>query len=275
MMMKKLVFNHAVITGGSSGIGLSLAKKLVQSGSDLLIIARGRERLDSAARALRELTVRQGQAVRALSLDVSLNGGNREIMRDYFETKGAPDLLINSAGIARPGCFENISDENVRTTMDINVLGAWNMLQAVVPYMKANGRGHIVNVSSIAGFLGLFGYSAYSASKFAVIGLSESLRNELKPEGISVHVLCPPDTDTPQLAEEEKTKPKETKVITSNTRVYHPDEVADACLKGIRRGSFMILPGGKNKLIYFMKRIFPSIVYAILDGDVKKARNHE
>ena len=102
--------------------------------------------------------------------------------------------------------------------MKINLYGARNAIAALLPHMRNQG-GHIVNVSSIAGLIGVFGYTDYCASKFGLIGFSEALRSELDSQGIMVSVLCPPDTDTPGLAEENLTKPPETLAVSESACV--------------------------------------------------------
>ncbi|MEI6725944.1 MAG: SDR family NAD(P)-dependent oxidoreductase, partial [Actinomycetes bacterium] len=130
----------------------------------------------------------------------------------------------------------------------------------------------IVNVSSMAGFMGVFGLTDYCASKFALVGFSEALRQELRPRGIAVSVMCPPDTDTPGLAHEDLTKPAETKAVSAGAKLMQPDEVARDLIRGIERGTFMIVPGGDGKLAYFMKRHAPGVVDAIMRRGIRKAR---
>jgi 3-dehydrosphinganine reductase len=109
--------------------------------------------------------------------------------------------------------------------------------------MRANRRGRIVLVSSGAGLIGLYGYSAYAPSKFAVRGFGEALRQELKPEGISVSVVFPPDTDTPQLREEMRVRPEITSKIAGGAKVKSAEEIAQAIWDGAKRGRFAIAPG--------------------------------
>jgi short-subunit dehydrogenase len=137
--------------------------------------------------------------------------------------------------------------------------------------MKEHG-GYIVNVSSIAGFIGLFGYTDYSASKFAIIGFSEALRSELKRYGITVSVLCPPDTDTPGFHEENKTKPEETKAISGSAKLMQPDEVARALLSGMRKEARHIIPSFDGKLIFLLKRLLPGLVEFVMDSTIKKVQ---
>lgn len=116
--------------------------------------------------------------------------------------------------------------------MATNYFGSLYCIKAALPAMQANS--HIVLVSSGAGLIGIYGYSAYSPSKFAVRGLAESLRGELKV-GVGISIIYPPDTDTPQLAEENKTKPPATKLITATAKVWSAEAVAKEIVKGIEK----------------------------------------
>lgn len=261
----KLVY----ITGGSSGIGLATAKEFIKYGASVLLIARNTKKLEAARDILsNEINQDKTSVVETCPLDISNNDEVKNILSAQLESFGKPDILVNCAGMAYPDYFEKIPFEIYEKTIATNLTGTWNVLSVLVPYMKRGS--HIVNVSSIGGFIGVFGYTAYSASKFAVVGLSEALRGELKPGGIRVSVLCPPDTDTPGMVKENKTKPEETHAISGNVKLINADIVARALIKGISKNKFMIIPGVMGKLTFILKRIFPSLVFAIMDSDVKK-----
>jgi 3-dehydrosphinganine reductase len=127
--------------------------------------------------------------------------------------------------------------------MEVNYFGTVDLVRACLASMRANRRGRIVLVSSGAGLIGLYGYSAYAPSKFAVRGFGEALRQELKPEGISVSVVFPPDTDTPQLREEMRVRPEITSRIAGGAKVKSAEDIAQAVWDGVKRGRFTIAPG--------------------------------
>lgn len=131
--------------------------------------------------------------------------------------------------------------------------------------------GHIVNVSSKAGFLGVFGYTGYSAAKFAVLGFSQALRSEMKKYNITISVLCPPDTDTPMLEWEDKIKPKETRAVAGTAGVMSPDDVAKIMIDGMVKKKFIIVPGFNGKFVLYASRLAPSLVEWIMDRQIKKA----
>ena len=175
----------------------------------------------------------RSQTVAWRQLDVADHEQVTATMQALVAEHGAPEVLINCAGRAYPRRFEDITYAQFAETMLVNLHGCWNTVQALLPHMKAKGRGYIVNTSSIAGLIGVFGYTDYCASKFALVGFSEALRSELKPHGITVSVLCPPDTDTPGFATENLTKPEETRAISATAKVLPPAAIADALLRGM------------------------------------------
>ncbi len=269
--MKSFNSKTVYITGGSSGIGYAAARAFLKEGARVLIIARDQVKLDNAARSLSDIAGAGRGNVAAVSADISDYGSVKDILDRMMDDFGVPDILINGAGIAYPNYFDKIPHEMFVNTININLIGTWNVISTVVPRMKAKG-GHLVNISSMAGYVGTFGYSAYSASKFGIIGMSEVLKGELKPFGINVSVLCPPDTDTPQLKEEALTKPPETAAISGNVKLMQPEEVARHLLNGIKKNRFMILPGFMNKVTFMIKRLAPWLVFMIMDSDIRKVQ---
>ena len=131
------------------------------------------------------------------------------------EANGPCDVLVTSAGSSHPGYFEQLDDAVFREQMDVDYFGTLHAVRAVVPSMIERGRGHLVTISSTAGLIGVFGYSAYGPAKYAVRGLAETLRPELAPHGIVVACVYPPDTRTPGFDAENELKPAETERISA------------------------------------------------------------
>ncbi|HTO41165.1 MAG TPA: SDR family oxidoreductase [Rhizomicrobium sp.] len=234
---------HAAVTGGSSGIGLALAKLLAAKGWNVTILARDRARLDSAAALLTAARKTPNQRIIASAVDVADPAALNAAVEHAVAELGPPDLAVASAGIVIPETFTKLTPDAFRRTMEVNYFGTVDFVRACLPSMRANGKGKIVLVSSGAGLIGLYGYSAYAPSKFAVRGFGEALRSELKPEGIAVSVVFPPDTDTPQLREELRVRPAITSKIAGGAKVKTAEEIAHAILAGIDRGRFIIAPG--------------------------------
>jgi NAD(P)-dependent dehydrogenase (short-subunit alcohol dehydrogenase family) len=269
--MKTFEGKSVYVTGGSSGIGLSTAKLLAGSGADVVIFARTEERLEQALKEIKGQGRSDGQRFSSMQLDVSEHQEVNRVMSLAVESFGIPDLLINAAGKAHPRHFEDIPYEQFDEIMKTNFYGVWNTVKALVPHMKKRG-GHIVNIASMAGFIGVFGFSDYAASKFAMMGFSETIRSELKRYGIRVSVLCPPDTDTPGFELENRTKPEETKAISGTVKLMDPDDVARALIRGVRKGRFMIFANAEGRLVYLLKRLAPSLLDWVIERDVKKVQ---
>ena len=251
---------HAIITGGSSGIGRELGRKLAKQGYDLSLIARRTGLLKEAADDIRQHFVKSGQRVFTYSADVCVARQAEDAVSACIKELGTPDLVITSAGIAVPGYFEDIPLDAFETSMAVNYFGSLYIVRAALPSMRERRRGRIVFISSGAALLGLYGYSTYSPSKFAVRGLAETLRAELKADNIGVSIAYPPDTETPMLVEENKIKPEETKAITDVVKPWSAEAVADCIMTGIARGKFGITPGAT---ITMMNRT-PGIILPIL-----------
>lgn len=234
---------HAILTGGSSGIGLATAQRLVLAGMHVSLIARDPNKLAAARSQLESVRRTETQSIHGFTADVSDRSQAEAAIQGAISALGPPRLLITCAGIAHPGYFQELPIEIFERTMAINYFGTLYCIRAALPAMAVQKQGALVLVSSGAGLIGLYGYTPYSPSKFALRGLAESLRGELKPSGIGVSIVYPPDTDTPQLAEENKTKPEETKRITATADTWTADGVAQEILRGVQRGQFAITPG--------------------------------
>jgi 3-dehydrosphinganine reductase len=272
--MKKIISfknKNIYIFGGSSGIGLSIAKEMASNDANVIIFARTKKKLISAIKIIKESKKSVTTTLEYMIVDVSDNKIVESVISHCVKTYGIPDILINCAGRAYPHHFKDITYEQFDETMKINLYGTWNTCAAAIPYMKKNG-GWIVNTSSIAGFIGVYGYTDYAASKFAVMGFSESLRSELEESNISVSLLCPPDTSTPGFEIENETKPEETVALSKNAKTMTSEEVAKVCLKGIKKGKKIILPGLDSKIVYLAKRFIPSVVEFMMKQTIKKVQ---
>lgn len=272
MKIKDFNGKTAYITGGSSGIGLACAQLLAARGANVLIMARRPELLETAVMQIEKGRVSERQFFSSLQLDVSDKDRVMNSFARAVREFGPPDILINSAGASFPHKFEDIPFEKYDEIMRVNVYGTWNTISNLLPYIKQR-HGYIVNVSSVAGYIGVFGMTAYSASKFAVVGFSEALRSELKRFDVTVSVLCPPDVDTPMLERAGRIKPEETKAISATARIMTAAEVAKAVMDAMGKGCFMILPNPGTWFTYTMKRLFPGLVEFITDRTIARFRS--
>lgn len=241
--------SHALISGGSSGIGLALAHRLAAQGWNISILARDAARLSHAQSSIEAARAAQTQTIRSFSADVTDADAAAGAVTDAIAALGPPRLLVTSAGIVIPGMFETLPAGAFERTMAVNYFGTLNVVRAALPAMQSARAGRIVLISSGAGLVGLYGYTAYAPSKFAVRGFAESLRAELKPDGIGVSVVYPPDTDTPQLQEEQALRPAALAALAAGSRVLTADAVAGAILGGVARKRFIIAPGRDMKAL--------------------------
>lgn len=260
----------AFVTGGSSGIGLAVAKQLVLEGADVVIAARGAERLDAAVVELRAVAKRSGQIVDRVSVDVTDRAAVRKAAEEATALLGSVDLLIANSGFARTGTALDLPDEAYDVMIQTNYMGHVNVVRAFLPHMVAQRRGHIALVTSMLGFMSFYGYSAYAASKFAIVGFAESLRQEMLPHGVEVSIFYPPTTDTPGLEEENRDKPPETWAIEGMSQAFTAEDVAKSLLVGIAGGRFVQLVGMDSWLIYTAYRFIPGVVRWVLDFQLKR-----
>ncbi|MBW2733115.1 MAG: SDR family oxidoreductase [Deltaproteobacteria bacterium] len=266
-----------LITGGSSGIGKAAALHLARWGADVAIAARDEVKLEATLSEMRAQDALYGR--RGTFISVKLDVGDKDMVQSEVPTVperlGGLDVLINNAGIARPGYIQDIPEDVFEDMMRVNYFGTVYVTRALLPHFTAQGSGHISNVSSIAGLVGIFGYTAYAASKFAICGFTDCLRQELLPHKVGTSLVFPPDTRTPQLEYENNFKPAETKAIAGNVKLLEPEAVAQSMLEGIAAGRYHILPGMSTKFTHFMYRHFPWLVRWVIDNDLKKySRRH-
>jgi 3-dehydrosphinganine reductase len=263
---------HALVTGGSSGFGLAIAMALSRLGCHVHIVARRVDVLDRAQHTIEAERLQPTQQIRAYAYDVASRSDVAALFDVLRASDAEPAIVVNSAGVTRPGHFEEIPVEEFERLMRVNYVGTLHVLKEAVPALKARGSGHILNIASVAGLLGVFGLSAYSASKFAVRGLTACLRSELKPHGVTVSLLCPPSTDTPMLAAEALSTPDETAALAARSGVMSAAQVAQAALHGMRRGHAVIVPGLESRLTAVAERFVPGLVERICDRIVSHAQ---
>lgn len=233
---KSIAGKHVVISGGSSGIGKSLAECCIKEGAVVTIIARNEERLKQTCDELENATTGAKVSYVAVDLSSDYETVRKAIAREIVQT-GDVDILVNCAGTAVARTFEDTTEDDFRNMMESNYFSSVNLTKACLPSIKKQASSTkdctILFTSSVAGLFGLFGYTAYSPSKFALVGLAQSLRMELSHLGINVMTAFPPDTDTPGFAEENKGKPEETRLISESGGLIQPTRVAKQMLHDI------------------------------------------
>jgi len=244
------------VTGGSSGIGLATARLFARHGAHVVICARDAGRLDEARTAILQDRISARQRIHAFRVDVTDEADVLQKMAAAVSGQGEPDILVHSVGRGHADYFEHITAATFDAVIKTNLYGTRHVVAAALPYMKAKG-GHLVILSSAGGLMGMFGYTAYGTSKFALVGFAECLRGELKRYGIKVCLVCPPEVDTPLVAEEGRTIPPEAHAVKHLAGVLKPDHVAGTILRGIEKGRFLIIPGFRARSLYYLQRYLP------------------
>lgn len=271
-----LIGKCAIVTGGSSGIGKAIAKLLARKGANVFLIARTQELLRVASEEIGHEAKNTSQRFGFFSADVSDRATVQDAVRAAEAECGPVAVLVNSAGFHRTGYVEKVPISDIEDEMRVNYLGTVYMAKQVLPGMMERREGWILNISSLAGLKGIFGYAGYSGSKFAVIGFSEALRSELRPYGISVSALCPPDVDVKRPEHYVKREqPIENERVSEGAKRMQPEDVARAAIAGMERGSFIIIPGFSGKMLHVVNRLAPWAVDMILNRTIDKVRKEK
>ena len=263
--MKNFKGKLVLVTGGSSGIGLSLSKKFASLGANVWILARTEDKLKSALEEIKILAIDSSQSFGYLVADISSWDQVSKVLGDFVVDVGTPDLLVNNAGVSRPGEFVDLDVEIFHRLMDTNFMGPVHVTKVIIPGMVKRKSGYIVNISSLAGLGGVYGYSAYGATKYALHGLSDVLKYELKPFNIKFTIVFPPDTQTPQLEGDQPYLPPVTVQMNSDFGgVMDPDDVAKEIVSGIENEKYFIVPGFSNKILNVLNDMFGYRIIGLL-----------
>ena len=254
---------RAVVTGAGSGLGRALALDLAKRGASLIV-----SDIDlSAAEETRELVRQQGATAQAVQCDVTDRDAVFALVDETEKRLGGIDFIANNAGVAVGGSFDEISIEDWRWAVDINLWGVIYGCQAAVPKMKAQGRGYILNVASAAGLLAPPGMSAYNVTKAGVVSLSETLFAEYRSEGIRVAVLCPTffRTNIVDSGRGATTDKEDAQIIRwmERSKVQAPD-VARGAIDSVRDGKLYVQPMRDGRMAWRLKRTSPQRFYESL-----------
>jgi 3-dehydrosphinganine reductase len=258
--------NCAIVTGGSSGIGKAIAKELARRSANVFLIARRKGPLETAVAEMKHEAVSPSQRFGFFCADVAEPDALSRAVKTAEADCGPTAVLSN------PGYAEKLPVSGMADEIKVNYLGTVYMIKLVLNGMIQRQKGWILNISSLAGLKGIFGFAGYCGSKFAVIGFSEALRSEMRPYNVKVCVLCPPDVDTPMFREENRVKPIETKKISETAKVMKAEDVAGAAIQGLDRGSFVIIPNLSGKALRIVNALTPSLLDKYLDRIVDKVR---
>ncbi|KAL3100433.1 hypothetical protein niasHS_001736 [Heterodera schachtii] len=243
---------HCLITGGSRGIGKAIGAELLSRGCRALsVFARDPIALATARKELEALCRQPGQTVHTFQVDLAADGPAKieEIVREAERQSGAVDLLVNNAGTCVQGAFDELPSDAFERQLRTNFLGAVYVTRSVVGGMKRRRFGHISFVCSAAGQLAIWGYSAYSPSKFALRGFADALHMELLPWNVGVSILFPPNTATDGFRDELRTMPPQIRAISGTAGLFQASDVAARLVQAIEKGHFATTVGMEGWLL--------------------------
>jgi 3-dehydrosphinganine reductase len=258
-----------VITGGSSGLGLALAGRIAACGAAVVLVARREAPLAAAAEAVRARV--PGARVETLACDVADAEAVRAAFGGLAARLGRIDAVIHSAGILREGAFDGFDAGVFDEVMAINFNGAVHVARAALPHLMAT-RGRLVNIASAGGLTAAYGYAAYCASKYALVGFSEVLRFEQRPAGVTVQLVCPPEFDSPMVDAIEAGRSPENRAHVRTIPKQPLEVIAAETLRGIARGDFLIVPGRATRVAVRAAQLFPGLGRWLGDWRIRRAR---
>jgi Short-chain dehydrogenases of various substrate specificities len=258
---------HVIITGGSSGIGLALARRYLARGDSVTILGRSRERLHAAVSLLCAGRPETSERLHAAVADVRDEAALTVVVGAAAEAFGPCDLLITSAGVVQPTPFDRLDRTQFADQVETNLIGTANAVRSVYSDMKARGEGSILMISSGAALIGIHGYTAYCASKSALVGFAEALRMEAEPHGIHIAICYPPDTDTPQHANELPFRSLQAALVMGRVRPWQADKVAERIERAMARRARTIHFGlSLSLLARFGSVVKPALYWWFLRG---------
>ena len=259
---------HILITGGSAGIGLEMARLFAREGARLSLIARDPAKLEAACAGLR---AGGAPEARAFPADVTDASALARALEEACHVLGPLDGLVANSGYCHPGFFEQMEPGDIIWQLRTNLEGAALTLRFALPYLLET-KGFAAVTSSPAGNAAIFGFGAYGATKAGLNHLVRALRHEYRGRGVTLHLLLPPDTDTPGYQHEITLYPPETRAMLSGGKLFPPERVAAHFVEGIRRGKPRVAVGLETHALLRVVRYLPFIWEAYVRAAVRKAR---
>lgn len=241
-----------IVTGASRGIGRATAQEFARGGSRVVLVARDAARLEQARR---EIESDGGEAL-AVAADVRDEEQVAMVVRRTLEAWGRIDVLVNNAGVAYLGPLGELGSDQLHEIVDVNLVGTLLCIRAVLPHFMARRKGHVVNISSVLGKRGVPRQAVYCASKAAVLGLSESLRGELAPHGITVTSFCPSSTET-EMNRSVRGDDHPLKLFIRKRFMYTPEAVARRVVQAARARPREVVLSVPAKAVVLANRIAP------------------
>ncbi|MCH6162009.1 SDR family oxidoreductase [Streptomyces marispadix] len=251
------------ITGAAGGIGRATALRAAAEGAELFLTDIDQAGLDATAE---EIRTRGGAVRHAEAADITDHPAVRAMAERVHARSGPMDVVMNVAGVSAWGTVQSLEHRHWRSMVEVNLMGPIHVIESFLPPMVAAGRGgHLVNVSSAAGLIGLPWHAAYSAGKFGLRGVSEVLRFDLRRHGIGVSLVCPgavrtPLTDTVEIAGLDKNSPAFKRLRDRFAELAAtPEAVAEAILDGVHKNRYLVHTSGLIRAVHAAQRVLPPL----------------
>ena len=264
----ELAGRKCLVTGAAGGIGRATAQAVAARGGEVVITD---IQADPLAQTAQLIDAAGGRVLHSAALDVTDHDAVAAFAREVHEAHGSLDVVMNVAGVSTWGPVQRLREEHWRRMIEVNLMGPIHVIEAFIPPMvEARRGGHLVNVSSAAGLLGLPWHAAYSASKFGLRGVSEVLRFDLERYRIGVTLVCPggvntPLVDTLEIVGVDREAPA-IKRMTGRFRRHSssPEQVAAKIVAGVERERYLVYTSLDIRLAYGLQRVFPPAYNAIM-----------
>lgn len=252
---------HVLITGASGGIGEALANKLAYKKHNLVLVARNAEKLDQLSRSLMG---RYKVDVQFIAADLSLIGSGQEIFTETRKRELEIGMLFNVAGIGSSGEFTDINLQTELNLIQLNIASLVALSHVFLTEMKKNGKGYLINISSMTAFMPVPYMATYAASKVFVRSFTQALSEEYKPYGIHVMLVCPGLTRTNfnSAAGLDNRKSEAMGSNYSNSSSQTPEEVAEETLSALEKKKYFIISGHKNRIRMKISSLIPNAMIA-------------
>jgi NAD(P)-dependent dehydrogenase (short-subunit alcohol dehydrogenase family) len=260
----------AIVTGAASGIGRALAEAMVRRQAVVILADINSQLLSEVAESI----AASGYQAEVVSIDVSNYDSVKKLVADAVAQHGRLDFMFNNAGIAVGGEVRDCSIDDWRDVLKVNLYGVIHGVDAAYQIMVQQGFGHIINTASIEGLLPFPGAVSYAASKFGVVGLSNSLRIEGADLGVKVSVVCPGYIKTPIFHTSKMIKIDREKMLQAlpERLGISPQKCASVIIRGVERNKAIIVVTGFAKILWLLQRISPGIILWMMHRNLKKSR---
>lgn len=266
--MKPFNGKVAIVTGAASGIGKALSENLAAHGAKLVASDLNVGMLNALSASMGD----RGLKVKAVALDVRDAEGVKRMVEETVAEHGRLDYLFNNAGIGVGGEARDLGYDDWKQVLDINLYGVINGVQAAYPLMVEQGFGHIINTASLAGLIPMVGEVSYVASKYAIVGLSHTLRAEAAALGVRVTVVCPGKIETPIYRTGKVINFDREKLLATLPRGITPENCASIILRGVEKNRATIVITRLAKILWFLHRVSPNLLIWMSQEKMKQVR---